>query len=96
MHEASKYGEFNVFIAEDFFDFLKACFPVVAIQIDVVEGDASLLGNLLTVVSGAYDGGDFDRHFTEFRSPEELVKAVIRLSHQDGCAHLIGNLSEVP
>jgi len=69
LHEASKNGKLNILFFKDGFDLLEAGLFVVAIKVDVVKRDACLFGYFLTVVSIAYDGGDFDGHFAKLGPP---------------------------
>lgn len=90
LHETCEHGEFHILLDKNFFDVLESFFFLVAIQVDLMEGDSGFEGDVLAVVTVANDGSDLNGHFTQFGAPEDFVEAVVGFGHQHGGAHLVG------
>ena len=95
LHEPREHYQFNRLFLENRLNLTKTGLPV-PVDPDMVKGKSGLLSDGAAVLPVADDGGDFHRHFSEARTPENLIETVIRSSDQDRCPHPVGKAPEVP
>ncbi len=96
LHEAGEDDELDVLGEEEIADFGKAFFAQRAVHLDVVEGEAGAFGDVGAVVAVPDEGGDLDGELAELGAEEDFVEAVVGLCDEDGGAHFIRQLAEVP
>lgn len=62
----------------------------------MVKGESGTGSDVGAVVAVSDEGGDFYGELSKFCAKEYLVEAMVGLGDEDGGAHFVGQLSEVP
>ena len=96
LHEAGEHDEFDVLVFDEVADLGEARVAVRAGEVDFVERDVGVLGDVAAIRAVADDGGDFDGEFVEFGAPEDFVEAVVGFGDEHGGAHAVGEVAEMP